>query len=46
MLQGMHYRNYISDMLQKNEVIHWGFDNTKVETGKELPDMKDWDADY
>jgi len=34
------------NMLQKNEVQNWGFDRNAVENGKELPDMKAWDADY
>lgn len=31
------------DILQKNEVSHWGFDRTKVEKGKPLHDAEQWD---
>ena len=31
------------DILQKNEVSHWGFDRTKVEKGKPLHDAELWD---
>ena len=31
------------DILLENEIFDWGFDHDKLEPGKPLPDMEQWD---
>ena len=41
-LLGIEEEEFI-DIVANNQVEDWGFNIEEIETGKELPDMKDWD---